>query len=224
MNEIIVKRATNDRQKEARKEAILSGARELFTEAGFFDVSMATIAKHSGLAKGTVYLYFKTKEEIFLALSTEEFEAWLDDFDLRLSTLSGAVDISEFLEILLKSFDGRNAMQQLMSLLHLVLEKNITYDEAFAFKKNLIRRSTYTGSLIEKALPFLESGQGISFLTSLHCLVVGWVQMSDHSPVLKKVLEHPEMAPFRFDFQKNLFDTLSMLLEGLKATSNKTLD
>ncbi len=223
MNEIIVKRATSDRQKEARKEAILSGARDLFTEAGFFDVSMATIAKQSGLAKGTVYLYFKTKEEIFLALSTEEIEAWLDDFDKRLSAVSGALDIGEFLEILQKSLEGRNAMQRLMSLLHLVLEKNITYDEAFAFKKNLIRRSTHTGSLIEFALPFLENGQGISFLTSLHCLVVGWVQMSDHSPILKKVLEHPEMAPFRFDFKENLFGSLSLLLEGLKATANKTL-
>ncbi|MBL4907264.1 MAG: TetR family transcriptional regulator [Sneathiella sp.] len=219
MNKIVVKRAINDRQKEARREAILKGARDLFTEAGFFDVSMAMIAKHSGLAKGTVYLYFKTKEEIFLALSTEELEAWLDDFDSRLTVLAGPIENAEFLDILQRSFEGRTAMQRLLSLLHLVLEKNITYEEAFCFKQNLIRRTDFTGKLIEKALPYLSCGQGISVLTLLQCLVVGWVQMSDHSPVIEKVLEHPQMAPFKFDLQKNLFESLSLLLAGLKATA-----
>ena len=41
MNKMTVKRATNDQQKEARREAILKAARDLFLEAGFFDVNMA---------------------------------------------------------------------------------------------------------------------------------------------------------------------------------------
>lgn len=217
MDEIIVKRATNDRQKEVRKETILKASRELFMDAGFFDVSMATIARQSGLAKGTVYLYFKTKEEIFLALSTEETELWLEDFDARLASLDGAIDNEQFVEILQASMKGRDVMQRLLSLLHLVLEKNITYEQALSFKQNLKRRTMHTAELIENALPYLAKGQGIDVLTTLHCLVVGWVQMTDHSPILEKVLEHPDITPFKFDLQIKLFESLALILEGMKS-------
>lgn len=219
MNEIVVKRATNDRQKEARREAILSATRELFMESDFFDLSMATIAKKSGLAKGTVYLYFKTKEEIFLALSTEEMGAWLDDLDERLANLKKPVDIDTFLTLLKQSTEERDLMRRLSSILHLVLEKNITYEQAFSFKQSLMQRLYHTGTLIEEALSFMDKGQGGYFLTTLHCLVIGWVQMTDHSPVLEKVLEHPDMAPLKFDLQERLFESLELILIGMKTAA-----
>ncbi len=219
MNEIIVKRATNKHQKEARRDAILVAARALFMEAGFFDVNMATIAKRSGLAKGTVYLYFKTKEEIFLTLSTEEFENWLSEFDQALGKAGADLEIPDFLEILMGTLRERKVMQRLQPLLHLVLEKNISYDQAFAFKQNLKERSEGTSRLVEHALPFLAEGQGIAVLTLLHCLVVGWGQMSDPSPVLAEVLEHPEMSPFRFDFENNLKESMTYTLLGMKCAA-----
>ncbi len=190
-------------------------------EAGFFDVSMATIAKHSGLAKGTVYLYFKTKEEIFLALSIEELEDWLDEFDGKLQNLETSVSNKAFLEILRNTTEGRSVMHRLVSLLHMVLEKNIPYEEALAFKQYLIKRTAKTADLIEQALPCLNKGQGVEFLTSFHCLLIGWVQMTDPSPVLAKVLEHPDMTAFRFDLQTNLFQTLALLLDGMQVRSER---
>jgi len=219
MSEIVVKRATNDLQKEARRGAILSAARELFMDSGFFDLSMATIAKKSGLAKGTVYLYFKTKEEIFLALSTEEMNAWLDDLDHQLSEQDKPIDIEAFLSLLLKSTEERELMRRLSSILHLVLEKNITYEQAFSFKHQLMLRLHHTGNLIEKTLAFMEEGQGGYFLTTLHCLVIGWVQMTDHSPVMEKVLEHPDMAPLTFDLQERLFESLGFILTGMETAA-----
>ena len=216
MNKVTVKRATNDQQKEARREAILSAARALFLEAGFFDVNMASIAKRSGLAKGTVYLYFQTKEEIFLTLSTEEFETWLDMFDKELIKAGSNLEIDAFLGVLQQVMHQRDVMKRLLSLLHLVLEKNISYDEAFAFKMNLKERSAKTSELVEKALPFLERGQGIEVLTTLHCLIVGFGQMSDPSPVLARVLEHPELEAFRIDLEPRLIESLSLFLTGMK--------
>lgn len=221
MNKQIIKRATNEDQKIARRQAILNGARQLFMEADFFDVSMATIAKRSGLAKGTVYLYFKTKEEIFLNLSTEELESWLGAFEKRLEKQTQPLDNAEFLDLLRSDFADRKLMQRLVSLLHLVLEKNIPYEEAFAFKLNLKVRMTKLSALVEQSLPYLEKGQGFALLSMLHCLVVGFGQMADPSPVLKEVLEHPEMAPFRVDLDKNIFETFSLILEGIKVVSEK---
>ncbi|MBL4740662.1 MAG: TetR family transcriptional regulator [Sneathiella sp.] len=219
MNNSHVRRATNEDQKIARRQAILDGARQLFVEADYFDVSMAIIAKRSGLAKGTVYLYFKTKEEIFLSLSTEELENWLSAFETRLREQVRPLENTEFVDILRDTFMGRHLMQRLVSLLHLVLEKNITYEEAFAFKLNLKTRMNRLSKLVEQVLPFLAEGQGFSLLSMLHCLVVGSGQMSDPSPVLKQVLEHPEMEPFRVDLEKDIFDTFSFLLEGMKSVS-----
>ncbi|MFT6557286.1 TetR/AcrR family transcriptional regulator [Sneathiella sp.] len=216
MGDMSVKRATNERQKEARRDAILHAARSLFMEAGFFDVSMATIAKRAGLAKGTVYLYFKTKEEIFLALSTEEITVWLDRVDMSLTEHQPGMPIDHFVSVILETLDDRQVMLRLITLLHLVLEKNISYEEAFAFKMYLKTRSEQTAQLIERALPFLTPGQGLEVLSTLHCLVVGLGQMSDPSPVLAKVLEHPELAPFRVDLKQNLLTIFSHILNGMK--------
>ncbi len=224
MNKMTVKRATNDQQKEARREAILKAARALFLESGFFDVNMASIAKRSGLAKGTVYLYFQTKEEIFLTLSTEEFENWLDMFDEELINAGDNLEIETFLVVLKRVMHQRDVMKRLVSLLHLVLEKNISFEEAFAFKMNLKKRSEKTSELIEKALPFLKSGQGIDVLTTHHCLMVGFGQMSDPSPVLSKVLEHPELAAFRVDLEERLVDSMFLFLTGLKCRSEGEAD
>lgn len=221
MNDIMLKRATNNQQKEARRDAILDAARTLFLEAGFFDVSMATIARQSGLAKGTVYLYFKTKEEIFLALSTEELVHWLDELDGRLSNSAFPLSIEDFVAILIQDVSERKNMKRLCSLLHLVLERNISFEEAFAFKMGLKQRSEITAKHIEKALPFLTPGQGIDVLMQIHCFVVGWGQMSDPTPALAEVLEHPELKPFKVDFEQRLAASIRCFLFGLEVSNRR---
>ena len=54
-----------NREKEIRKSAILKAARKLFFEKGFRSVTVESIAKKAELSKGAVYLYFKSKDEIY---------------------------------------------------------------------------------------------------------------------------------------------------------------
>lgn len=54
-----------------KSEAILSAALTLFGHYGYRRTSIDDIAQEAGIAKGTVYLYFKSKEEIFRALSQQ---------------------------------------------------------------------------------------------------------------------------------------------------------
>ena len=61
-------------QKDSRKETILAAARKLLVRHNFDDVSMAAIAVEAGVAKGTLFLYFKTKEELFSAVYLHLFE------------------------------------------------------------------------------------------------------------------------------------------------------
>jgi AcrR family transcriptional regulator len=53
------------RERENRKSAILKAARKLFFDKGFKNVTVESIAKKAELSKGSVYLYFKSKEEIY---------------------------------------------------------------------------------------------------------------------------------------------------------------
>lgn len=59
------------RERQARRKAILKGAREVFFEKGLIAATVEEIAARSGLAKGTIYLYFQSKEEIYASLMIE---------------------------------------------------------------------------------------------------------------------------------------------------------
>ena len=58
-------------EKQQKRKQIAEAARDLFTEFGYRAVSVAQIAARADVAKGTVYLYFKDKEELFLYLVQE---------------------------------------------------------------------------------------------------------------------------------------------------------
>jgi AcrR family transcriptional regulator len=58
-------------RRDQRREAILDVAREVFTEEGYAAASMSTIAARLGGSKGTLYNYFKSKEELFGAYVRE---------------------------------------------------------------------------------------------------------------------------------------------------------
>ncbi|MCX7635035.1 MAG: TetR/AcrR family transcriptional regulator [Syntrophales bacterium] len=62
------------RERENRRNLILKSARRLFFEKGFRSVTVESIAKKAELSKGSVYLYFKSKEEIYTQILLEHVE------------------------------------------------------------------------------------------------------------------------------------------------------
>lgn len=65
------------REYEARREEILSAAERKFSENGFFKTSMAEIAEAAQFAMGTVYRFFKSKEDIYISLVEAKIEELL---------------------------------------------------------------------------------------------------------------------------------------------------
>ena len=65
-----MKRAISEAAKDQRRDLILDAALEEFFESGFRAARMDDIARRAGISKGTVYLYFNSKEEVFTALVT----------------------------------------------------------------------------------------------------------------------------------------------------------
>ena len=70
------------REKEARKNTILKAARKLSFEKGFKSVTVESIAKKAELSKGAIYLYFNSKEDIYVQILLKEidrFSSYLND-------------------------------------------------------------------------------------------------------------------------------------------------
>ncbi|MBI4228078.1 MAG: TetR/AcrR family transcriptional regulator [Deltaproteobacteria bacterium] len=61
--------------REHRREQILKIASELFSEKSYHDVTVDEIADAAGVAKGTIYLYFPSKERLYLEILEDSFEA-----------------------------------------------------------------------------------------------------------------------------------------------------
>jgi AcrR family transcriptional regulator len=62
-------------EESAKRRQIIEGARAVFLAQGFDAASMNDIARAAGVSKGTLYVYFKHKEELFEAIVTQECEA-----------------------------------------------------------------------------------------------------------------------------------------------------
>ena len=74
-------RAMTEAQKEARRADILKVALHRFTLMPYESLNMADTADEAGVAKGTLYLYFRSKEEMFLAIYTDQLNGWFDAMD-----------------------------------------------------------------------------------------------------------------------------------------------
>ena len=65
---------TRERYREELRRTILAAARDAFSRGGYETVSMRSLAEALGLSHGTLYVYFKDKDEIFEALVNESFD------------------------------------------------------------------------------------------------------------------------------------------------------
>ena len=74
-----------EREKEARKEEIISAAEKVFFQKGLVAATMDEIAELAELSKGTIYLYYKSKEDLYLAVSIRGLEVMHDLFQKALS-------------------------------------------------------------------------------------------------------------------------------------------
>lgn len=89
-------------EKNQKRKDILASARSLFSERGFHDTKMEDIAQGAGVGKGTLYGYFKSKQDIFDETCIEYMKTITEDV-----SRIGGMDIS-FKEKVIMLFNERN--------------------------------------------------------------------------------------------------------------------
>jgi len=70
--ESLLERPADGADDNAKRRQIVHGARKVFLSRGFDAASMGDIAKEAGVSKGTLYVYFKDKEALFVAIVEQE--------------------------------------------------------------------------------------------------------------------------------------------------------
>ena len=210
-----MRRAYLPEEKEFRRQSILACALQLFQETSYPELRMTDLAQRLGLGKGTLYLYFPTKESLFLAVLQAEMGAWFTQAALRLEATpvgSAAADVAEGLVLELMR---RPLLPGLQALLHGVLERNIPPDKARAFARFLQAGVIRVGERLERVLPELARGQGPRYLIRFHGLVIGSQLMASRPPGVRDALRDPDMALFDFRFEDVLRGTAADLLLGM---------
>jgi TetR/AcrR family fatty acid metabolism transcriptional regulator len=72
-----------------KRERILDGALKAFARKGFYNTKVSEIAAEAGVADGTIYLYFKSKDDLLISLFEDRMEWVIDRLNTELSTVAG---------------------------------------------------------------------------------------------------------------------------------------
>ncbi len=208
------RKALSYAEKRAKRQEIIDAAARLFGKGVYSAITMSSIAREAGVAKGTVYLYFRTKEELFLALLVDRLHGWFGEYAPILRTLPSPMHPRDLAAVLAKAATTRPDLIRLIALLHGVLEKNISVEQARDFKRQLLAFSMGLGQALERVFPMFQPGDGLHFCLYYYSIVVGLYQMSSPAPDVAKALDTPELRVMLVDFESHLAGILTGLLGG----------
>ena len=84
-----MQRARSESAKLEREDSILTATEMLLRQSGYDSMTMQAVATAAGLAKGTLYLYFASRESLVIAVYGRLFDRWLDRFAVHKPDLNG---------------------------------------------------------------------------------------------------------------------------------------
>ena len=90
----------------ARKEEIIDACAALYETVGFKDITIREIGERTSFTRTSIYNYFQTKEEIFLALLQREHESWIAELD-DLIRQNARLSVEEFADRLAGTLERR---------------------------------------------------------------------------------------------------------------------
>ena len=213
-------RARSAEAKHARREQILAAAADLLRRDEYAALTMASVAAAAGLAKGTPYLYWQSKEELFLTVLQEEYLAFLRDL---VPVVACAPPTPEAIgAALVDGLLGRDMLVALIGQLHVALEQNASAASVIAFKRSLVAGGLPVAVAIHERLPWLPIEDAARLLVRVHGALVALRQMADPPPAIREALDHPDLAVLRVDLATDLRELVLDLLIAARARQGES--
>jgi AcrR family transcriptional regulator len=133
-----------------RKSQILNAAENVFTKKGLDLARMDDIAEETGLSKGTLYLYFKSKDDLIIAILDRMFQGIFNQLERRLNDHTSATEaINQFTEEAIRDYKH---MLRLMPVAYEFL--------AMAFRNKIVRQAlkVYLEKFMDVLEPIIQRG------------------------------------------------------------------
>jgi AcrR family transcriptional regulator len=208
-------RARKDEAKAERRRQLLQAARLTFSKRGLNGFKMTEVGQRAGVVSGTVYLYWKTKEELLLSLLELELGEWLDALDARLDGLPERPGARRLTAAFVETLEEHAEVARLLAVLQTVIEHNVRRQAIERFKRWLMQRLGATAQRLE-ARAAMKAGEGVRALLHLNALVSGLQQMAETAPLVREVLADPELAPLQVAFGRELRLAMETYFAGLE--------
>jgi AcrR family transcriptional regulator len=119
------------RRKEARPEEITAAALELFVERGYAGTRLEDVAARAGISKGTLYLYFANKEELFKAVVREALVAQMLEFREQIALYQGST--FDLLRLVVKGWWEKIGSTRISGIPKLILSEARNFPEIAHF-------------------------------------------------------------------------------------------
>jgi len=180
----INQRARSAEQKAHRRREVLEAAETYFLEVGYEAFSMSKLAKKIGLAKGTFYLYFQTREELFLTLYDQSLIRWSQTF---IDELSDSMTSKAYSQKLFSTASADGTFLPLLIRLEHMIEHNVAIPRLISSKQVFINQVEVLAEVTSNALR-LSKAQAIEVVKTMGVLLIGATQ-GDQGPSL----DHEEL-------------------------------
>ncbi len=135
-----------------RREEIINACEQLYRTMSFREITLKEIGKITSFSRPTIYNYFETKEEIFLALFQREYDSWNEDLTAILEG-NEKLTKAELAEKIAASLAGRDQLLKLLAMNNYDMEANSRPERLVAFKESYGRSLGLMRELLLKFCP-----------------------------------------------------------------------
>ena len=117
----------------ARKEEIINACEKLYQSMSFKDITLKEIGNETSFSRPTIYNYYRTKEEIFLALYEREYDRWIEELQSILND-NEKLTKEQLSEKLAESIANREQLLKLLAMNNYDMEANSRPELLTSFK------------------------------------------------------------------------------------------
>ena len=157
---------------QARREEIVDACERLYARMSFKEVTIKEIGKETSFTRTSIYNYFQTKEEIFLALIEREFRRW----NMALAEALAEKSLrsrAEVAEILAATLAARPQLLKILSMNMFEIEANSRLERLVDFKRAFFASLMLVDKLLEKLAPPLDETARQAFVYAFFPFMYG---------------------------------------------------
>lgn len=154
-----------------RKEEIITACEMLYDQYYFKDITIKLISEQTTFSRPSIYNYFETKEEIFLALFKREYEKWTKEIEEIRQNNKMTKD--QFASALAHTIEHKQRLLKLLSMNMYDLEENSRIERLVEFKEAYKDAIRAVKTCLNKFFPEMTEEETIQFLYSFFPFMFG---------------------------------------------------